>query len=241
MTEIPAYNLEAQPTTFDFATWACIARSNGFTKAAIKGTKFKYKKDYSDDTARRRLKNVVLPLAELAGLEIVEDGNTPLTHLMSGVQQCYRAFSRIWKYPYEKKHDHLTVTIRESWRNTHRNSNRKEWDKFISWAENNGEKVVVLEDREENPLSVKDRWDLYQCKMNLGVSNGPMILTVLSDAPHVILGYGNGDTDIYVLGVWHWLWKNAQYPWANRNQRIIWKPDTFETIQKSYIAASGAH
>ena len=160
---------------------------------------------------------------------------------MQVLHQCYRDFSGIWKFPYEKKHDHITVTIRESWRNKHRNSNRAVWDKFISWAENSGQKVVVLEDREEDPLPVKERWDLYQCRMNLGVSNGPMALNILSDAPYVILGYGNGSTDIYVLGVWHWMWRNSQYPWANKNQKIVWKPDDFATIQKTYIAASGAH
>lgn len=160
---------------------------------------------------------------------------------MSAAQMAYRQRSRIWKFPYKRKHDHITVTIRESWRNTHRNSDRKEWDKFISWAENAGQKVVVLEDREEDPISVKDRWDLYQCKMNLGVSNGPMTLCVLSDAPYLIFGYGAGTTDIYVLGIHHWMWLNYQHPWANRNQRLVWKKDKFETIQKLYVATSGAH
>lgn len=160
---------------------------------------------------------------------------------MRGVQECYRQFSRIWKFPYEKKHDHITVTIRDSWRNTHRNSNRKEWDKFISWAENAGEKVVVLEDREENPYTIKDRWDLYQCKMNLGVSNGPMVMCVLSDAPHVIFNYGADHQDVYVLSIHHWLWRNAQYPWANKKQKLVWKKDRFEDIVKVYTAASGAH
>ena len=191
------------------------------------------------------MKNIVYPVAELADLKIVEvpkpEDTCYFMHLMSGVQQCYRQFSQIWKFPYEKKYDHITVTIRESWRNTYRNSNRKEWDKFISWAENSGEKVVVLEDREENPYTVKERWDLYQCKMNLGVTNGPLVLTVLSNAPHVILGYGNGEHEIYIMSVWHWVWRNSQYPWANKNQRIVWKPDKFETIQRSYIAASGEH
>ena len=215
----------------------------GRTKYSIKGSKFKWKKDYSEETAQRRLKNIVHQVADLAGLELVENkpDDVGATHLMSGVIQCYRQFSHIWKFPYEKKHDHITVTIRDSWRNAHRNSNRKEWDKFISWAENAGEKVVVLEDREKDPISVKDRWDLYQCKMNLGVSNGPMSMLCLSDAPYVICGYGNGNTDVYILGVWHWMWKNYQHPWANRNQRLVWKPDDFKTIQKTYVAASGAH
>lgn len=157
------------------------------------------------------------------------------------MQMLYRDNSRIWKFPYKKKYEHITVTIRESWRNRPRNSSRKEWDKFISWAENRGEKVVVLEDREENPYTVRERWDLYQCKMNLAVSNGPALLLHLSDAPYVVLGYANGEHDTYVLGIWHWMWKGYQHPWANRNQKLVWKPDTFENIQKAYIAASGAH
>lgn len=241
---IPAYDLERQPTTFDFATWACIVRSNGYDEACIVGNKFKYKKDYSEETAKRRLNNIVYPLADLAGLKLVEKGDKKQAysvHLMSGVQMCWRQFSQIYKFPYEKKHEHITVTLRDSWRNRHRNSNRSEWDKFISWAENNGETVKVLEDLEEDPISVKDRWDLYQCKMNLFVSNGPATLPILSDAPYLVFGYGNGHQDVYLLGIHHWMWKNYQHPWANKNQRLVWKPDTFETIKKSYIAASGVH
>ena len=244
MNEVVCYDLEKQPTTFDFATWACVIKSNNVDEVAIVGDHFKWKKDYSEEVARRRLKNIVYPIAELAGMTVVDPGERPRVyapHLMSAVQKCYRDLSKIWKFPYEKRHDHITVTIRDSWRTKHRNSNRKEWDKFISWAENNGEKVVVLEDREENPYTVQERWDLYQCKMNLGVSNGPISMLCLSDAPYVVMGYGNGAHDVYLLGVHHWMWKNYQHPWANRNQKLVWRPDTFTAIQRAYIAASGAH
>jgi hypothetical protein len=162
---------------------------------------------------------------------------------MKAVHEVYRAFSRIWKFPYKKKHDHITVTIRDSWRNKHRNSNRAEWDKFISWAENRGEKVVVLEDREEDPISVKDRWELYQCKMNLFVPSGPAALPILSDAPYIIVGYPGNTHDVYLQTVHHWLWRNMQFPWANRNQKLVWKPDKFENIARVYerIATSGVH
>jgi len=211
----------------------------GHKQAAIFGDKFKWKRDYTDETAKRRLQNIVYPIAELAGLEIAPpDGKKKLLcpHTLHAVQMIYRQHSRIWKFPYEKKHDHITITIRESWRNKHRNSNRAEWEKFKVWAEERGEKVVVLEDQEENPISIKDRWDLYQCKMNLMVNNGPALMLILSDAPYIIMGYPGNAHDVYLLSVHHWLWRNAQYPWANKNQRLVWKKDTFEAISRCYLA-----
>jgi hypothetical protein len=238
--------LEKQPTTFDFANWVCVVKSNGVNEAGIEGKKFKWKKDYSEETAERRLENIVYPIAELADLKVVDPAGRATvncTHVLKGVQLCYREFSRIWKFPYQKKHDHITVTIRDSWRNKHRNSTRDEWDKFISWAENRGEKVVVLEDREESPIPVKERWDLYQCKMNLFVPSGPAALPILSDAPYIIVGYPGNSHDVYLQTVHHWLWRNMQFPWANKNQKLVWKPDRFENIAGAFerIAASGVH
>lgn len=237
MIDTPWYDLERQPTTFDFANWVCIVKSNNFHEAIIEGKKFKWKKDYSEETAQQRLEKIVYPIADLAGLKLVSpEGRNPFccVHVLAGVNQVYRQFSKIWKFPYEKKYDHITVTIRDSWRNKHRNSNRAEWDKFISWAENRGEKVVVLEDREKDPISVKDRWDLYQCRMNLFVPSGPAALCILSNAPYMIVGYPGNSHDVYLQTIHHWLWRNAQFPWANQNQKLVWKPDTFETIQKVY-------
>jgi hypothetical protein len=137
----------------------------GHKQAAIIGTKFKWKKDYTEETAKRRLQNIVHPIAELAGLEIVPaDGKKKVLcpHTLHAVQLIYRQQSKIWKFPYEKKHDHITITIRDSWRNKHRNSNRPAWEEFKGWAEERGEKVVVLEDQEENPISINDRWDTQE-------------------------------------------------------------------------------
>jgi hypothetical protein len=237
------YSIEAQPTTWDVATWLVAAQTNGFTEVAFVGEKFKKKNNYPDEVARFRLENLVKPLIGLSDMKLVEEpakDQIYMTHFMKAVFQAYRDHSRIWKFKYEKKHEHVTVTVRESFRNKSRDGNRPEWDRFIGWMENNGQKVVVIEDAEKNFISVKDRWDLYQCKMNFFTGGGPSTLCMFSDAPYVTFFKGLTAHDYYLNCIHHWLWTGAQFPWATKQQRIVWKEDKFDLMVKAF-AASGVH
>jgi hypothetical protein len=240
---LASYHLEVQPTTFDFATWLVTAQTRGVTEISLVGDKFKKKRNYPDEVARARLENIVKPLVELSGLKTVQGEGPYYTHFMRGVFAAYREHSRIWKFPYEQKHDHITVTLRSSFRNKARDSNRAEWDKFITWAENKGEKVVVIEDAEKGGISIKDRWDAYQCRLNLFTGGGPSVLCMFSDAPYVTFFKGLMDHDYYLNCVHHWLWTGTQFPWAGPKQAIAWKEDRFDDIVRYYerFATSGAH
>lgn len=237
------YALEAQPTTWDFATWLVIVQTHGYDEVAIIGDHFKKKRNYPEEVARARLENLVKPLVGITDMKLVnEPAKDPIyfTHFMRGVVQAYRDHSRIWKFHYQKKHDHVTVTIRNSFRNKFRDGNRTEWDKFISWLENNGQKVVVIEDAEQKFISVKDRWDLYQSKMNFFTGGGPAVLCMFSEAPYTTFFKGLEPHDYYLNCVHHWLWTGAQFPWATKHQKIVWKEDRFDSMVKAF-AASGVH
>lgn len=244
---IAHYHLEAQPTTFDFAVWLSTVKTWGAEKVSFIGKKFKPKQNYPYHVAWTRFENLVKPLCELADIPVVKEADKEpvyFTHFMKGAHMAWRENSKIWKYPYEKKHDHITVTLRDSFRNKYRDANRPEWDKFISWAENRGEKVVLIEDAEQNGISIRDRWDAYQCKLNFFTGGGPAALCWMSDAPYVSFFKSLVEHDYYLLSVHHWMYTNSQLPWAKQNQKIIWNTqDKFENIVKQYerFATSGAH
>jgi hypothetical protein len=242
---LASYHLEIQPTTFDVASWLVTVKTWGATEASILGKKFKHKNGYPDEVARSRLEHIVRPLFALAELPIVEkpEPGPYFTHFMKGVHMAWRENSKIWKYPYKKKHDHVSVTLRNSFRNKSRDSNRPEWEKVISWLENNGEKVVVLEDREKDPISIQDRWDAYQCKFNLFTGGGPSYLCFFSDAPYISFFKGLTEHDYYLLMIHHWHYTNMKFPWAKKNQRVVWGEDKFENIVRNFerVATSGGH
>jgi len=233
---VACYYLDLQPTTFDFATWLCLIKTLGYSRVAFKGDSFKKKVNYPDDRALARLENILKPLCEFVGVEVVECESEPeiISHVFSAVVGLYKEFGWFWKYPYERKHEHICVTIRNSWRNRYRNSRREEWDRFISYLENRGERVVVLEDRENDPIPIRERWDMNCCKMNFGVNNGPNVLCMLSDAPYMFFGYPGSFHDAILLLKYHNIPLGSQLPWAKRNQRIVWKPDEFENLVKVY-------
>ena len=146
-----------------------------------------------------------------------------------------RRYVTLWNHrPY------VTLTLREQ--NTHpeRNSNRQEWAK-LAWYLRDGFEVVWLDDTNNAlcypsgnfaQLDVDLRLALYEgALMNFMGNNGPGILLQFSDAPY----------RIFVDQAWPEHWKKYfhlnvgdQLPWANDNQRWVYKPDTFENMKGEF-------
>lgn len=233
-SKLASYHLEVQPTTFDFANWLCVAKTLDYKKMSFVGKKFKPKKNYPDEIARARLENLIKPLAKLANIEIVDGSGDFINHFQKSVHMVFREVGHIWKFPYQKRYNHMTITLRESFRNKYRDSDRTEWEKFANWAENNGEKIVFIEDNEDNHISVEERWDKYQCKFNWFTGGGPSTLCQLSDAPYVMFERNLNQQDYYLLWIHHWTYTNSQLPWSKPNQRIIWGNEKFDKIVRAY-------
>ena len=211
---LATYDLEKQPTTFDFVTWLSIAMGNGATEVSfINRDKIQVKK-YPKDVAEKRFKDILLPVCEIAGVPVVEGIGKSFPYFWS---DCPR---KPWKFKYQKKYDHRTVTIRDSFRNPHRNSNREAWECF---AKDIG--AVVIDDCDLKPIPLKERWDLYQCRMNLFVDNGPANLCYFSDAPYISMKF-QPTPHLEKIG----FPKGAQIPWANKNQKLVWEDDTYENL-----------
>jgi len=238
--EIATYNLEHQPTTFDFAIWLALVKSVGFRAVSFHGKSYKAKKDYPAETAQRRFEHILRPLCALADIPIVDglgvfhQRGLVINHMMAGLREYYEKRGRVWKFPYSRRHDHICVTIRDSWRNRHRNSNRPAWDRFITWLQNHGERVVVLEDREADPIPIEQRWDANCCRLNLCTNGGPGALLICSDAPFLSFRWPGDDQDRYLQTQWHEMDQGGQIAWNGPHQRLVWAPDDFEVLLREY-------
>lgn len=148
----------------------------------------------------------------------------------------------------------VTITLREADHFSHRNSNVTEWLKFAEWLEKRGEKVLFIRDTSKAaepitgynicPPASKNlfvRTALYSvAKANLFVSNGPAMLAVFGDRPWLFVNELRID-DRYMPNTpdgWHYFTgipNGGQWPWARPDQRVIYKPDTFENIRDAWL------
>ena len=248
---LAVYDLTRLPTTYDFAAWCVNARTRGATRVhfIIDGDIAHWK--YPKEVAWARFGTILVPLCKLAGLEFsvgrrMQGLEVPYTH--GSVEQTYRELGRLEKLKSALKatsQGHVTITLRESFRNKYRNSNREAWEEFAKYLEGRGEKVVIFPECEHAPLNVLHRMALYAgAKMNLGVANGPMALCIFSEAPYITLNQlpeppaelREGVIDVRRLAEKVGFPEGSQYSFRNDRQILIYKPDTYENIVEAYEA-----
>lgn len=241
------YDLTTYPTTYDFAAWAVMARTAGVDHVhfCIDGPIAHHK--YSEDIAWKRFATILLPICKLARLSYSvgarKDG-PQFSYHGGHVSQMYRQLGRIEKLKPTvmiPRPGYVTITLRESFRNKHRNSNKEAWAAFAKYLEANGKEVVILPECEDAPINLEHRMAWYcGAEMNLGVAQGPMALCVFSDAPYITLNQNPKDTsggaqyDIDRLLEKTGFPPGSQYSFRTPRQRLIWKPDTFENIVAAY-------
>lgn len=244
--KIALYDLSVMPTTYDFAVFACSAKTLGYEEIRFVVGKPLASWKYPQELGWRRWANILVPMCRLADLPFSVGGELPgdkLYYHTGYIQEIYKRTGKITKLrsilPFGKK-DYVTVTLRESFRNTWRNSS-KDWEKIIQWLEKKGKTVAVLEECEDRPIPLEQRMALYcNAQMNLSVGNGPMVLCWLSEAPYLSfqLPKPQGFEKEYEQLVKQW--ENMKFPigsqleFRNKNQEIIWGPDDFSTVTKAY-------
>ncbi len=144
----------------------------------------------------------------------------------------------------------ITITLREAGHWPNRNSQIKDWLKFAKDLEDQGEDVIFIRDtlkaNEALPgfcsapicaFNVDLRMALYeQAKVNFGVSNGPMGLTLFSEVPYLYFVNQQPEDKGYIghKGEW-WFQSNGiapgeQWPWARSDQYMIWKRDNYKDL-----------
>ena len=216
------------------------------------------------DYRRQMLEHVVKPALQLIGAvedERACRGYTTDNYVVGPIVEAAR---RGEKVPILQVWNHLipvglcgavTITLRESDLWPHRNSNLKHWLRFADWLKRQGEKVVFVRDTAKVMQAMPDGWKdypaasidlharmaLYQnARANLFVSNGPALLGLFSDRPWLQFIQLQPDGHAYQADTpafWakHMLiGEGDQFPWSQPNQRMIWKPDTFDNMVEAW-------
>jgi hypothetical protein len=231
------------PTTYDFAVFAVLAKTLNYAEIRFVVGMTDWK--YPADIGWKRWANICIPICKLAGLPFSVGGpleGDVLGYGTGAIETLYQKTKRIKKlqptftYP---KSGYVTITMRESFRNKWRDSNREEWAKVGEWLARRGEEVVVLEECERQPLCVEERMAIYaNAKMNLAVGNGPMVLCWLSEAPYLSFQLPKGPEKEYGQLVEQWTRLGfpvgSQLSFKNEKQEIVWGPDDFETVTTHY-------
>ena len=104
----------------------------------------------------------------------------------------------------------------------------------MSWLENQHERVVVLEDRELDPISIEERWEANCCTLNMCTNGGPGTLLMCSGAPYLNFGFPGSEEDRFLQTQWHELHQGEQVAWSEPYQRIVWEPDDFDVLVREY-------
>jgi hypothetical protein len=241
------YDLTTYPTTFDFAAWAVIARSAGCDHVHFIIDGEIAAKKYHKDVAWKRFGNILIPICRLAGLEYSvgskQDG-AQFGYHYGQVEATFKRLGEIAKLKsvinVEDK-GYVTITFRDSFRNTYRNSNHEAWDKVIKYFEQRGKNVAVFPECEHTPLDLLYRMSVYAgADMNLGASGGPMSLCHFSDAPYLtfnIIPTKKPTEKTYDMR--SHLAKGgfpdgSQFSFRTSRQKLIWSPDHYPIIIKAY-------
>lgn len=240
------YDLSKMPTTYDFAVWAVLARSYGCEHVHFVADQGMAAHKYPATLGWRRFGNILVPMCEIAGMTYSVGGmvdGVGFTYHYGHINNYFKETGRIEKLKatYEiKDRDYVTITLRESFRNTWRNCNRAAWDEFKNFLESQGKRVVVLPECELSPLDVQYRMALYQnADMNYGVSTGPMVLCHLSDAPYMTInmcppnntGKGYHADKLLEKGGFP---VGTQFEFRNDRQLLVYERDDYENIVKAH-------
>ncbi len=244
MARTVLYDLSVMPTTFDFACTAVMAKTLGYEEIRFVVDRPMTAWKYPAKMGWRRWANIVVPICELADLSFSVGSKVEgdvLGYTTGNVEALFKLKGRIAKLHSVMPFDHsgyVTITMRQSFRNSWRNSS-PDWIKVADWLKEKGEEVFIFEECEDEPIAVERRMAVYcNAKMNLAVGNGPMVLCWLSEAPYLTFQLPKGPEKEYQLLVEQW--KRMGFPigsqlsFKNAQQEIVWGPDDFETVTSCY-------
>lgn len=240
------YDLSKMPTTYDFAVWAALARSHGCEHVRFVADRGMAETKYSATIGWKRFGNILVPLCAIAGMTYSVGGMVDgfgFTYHYGHINNHFKQHGTVAKlkatYDLQDR-DYVTITLRESFRNTWRNCNVAAWTEFKKFLEAQGKRVIVLPECELQPLDVEWRMALYQnADMNYGVSTGPMALCHLSDAPYMTInmcppnntGKGYNLETLMAKGGFP---IGTQFEFKNDRQLLVYESDDYENIVKAH-------
>src|SRR5215813_14447557 len=233
---IALYDLSVQPSTYDFFNWLAHVKLLGATRVHFKTEPMRATK-WNREEAFRRFENYIRPGPELAFLphRIAYDGerigSIQLHDLTADLDRLQRPLSRL-KTVWPPRAVKYTVTIRETFHNPHKNSDRDLW---LAFAERIG--AHVIEDTSRKPISLYERVALCAgAKMNFGVTNGPMGLLYYTEYPFV--NFADPVATRKSFGG-HKISPGDQVPWFLPTQRFVWEKPTMDNLMREFDASCG--
>jgi len=185
---IALYDMTWRSTTWDFFNWLAHVKLLGATEITFRIEPMSPAK-YSAAEGRRRFENFIRFAPPLFSLSwrIANDGDGTvgsqrLDVLLADAARLKRDIPRMQLMLQPSKQHRFTVTMRETFRNMHKNSDRELWLRFAERIS-----ARVIEDHDREPIALYKRLNLYAgAKMNFGVVNGPLAALYYSRWPFAI-------------------------------------------------------
>lgn len=248
--------LKHNPASWDFMVSAMIGINAGEKTVNFVLTEPLHSLKWNQEITWRRVRRLLIPVAELLGLSwaIVRtppqtDLGTPSWHYgeLNKIAADNPKVFRLINPAIPRERDYMTITLRNSQLSMPgRNSDLVAWHEFAEFLRlEEGETVKVIEDDEENPLSPKERLKLYAgSKMNWSIATGPMALCHFSTCiPYTTFITSNDSEGSQRQRAYHekkGFW-GKQLVFARQDQRLIWKNDTFDNLKAEYTAWKETH
>jgi hypothetical protein len=228
------WDLKTQPPTYDFAVFLIVCATLGAKHVHFRDEGEIQTKKFGAEIGWNRFKNIILPLCDIARFTYSRgpggEGMVPGRHYGT-VEALYQRLGRVFKFPLiDGPRGYSTVTLRHSFRNEDRNSGPA-WKPFIEELSKRTT-VIVLPECELDPIPMETRMRLYSnADMNYGVSNGPLALCHLSDAPYrtfkmiVHDGWRKHMADTGFP-------EGSQFSFRNDRQLLIYEDDTLDVLMR---------
>lgn len=144
----------------------------------------------------------------------------------------------------------VTLTVRNQTTDETRNSNVQVWERLANMIDRmDGYRSFLLRDSNDalcETLSCGAEVDpdlrlaLYEsAAMNLVGNNGPQELLKFSEAPFIAFAQGLGGWQDHFRKYFA-MEPGEQLPWARKDQRLVYEPDTFEVMKREFEAWASA-
>jgi hypothetical protein len=223
-----------RPTTYDFFNWLVHVKLLGATEITFRVEPMRQSK-WPIAESLKRFRNYIFPGPALAGLpaRVANEGDgkigsIQLHVLLDDLKKLGKELPRLKSVlPPDGFSARYTVTIRETFHNPHKNSDRDMWLKF---ADEIG--AVVIEDTAREPMELFTRVGLYAgARMNFGVVNGPLALLYYTPYPFAISCDPVATAKSFGG---HNIKPGDQVPWFLPNQKLIWEKPNLEGLLREF-------
>jgi len=224
--------LITRPSTYDFFNWLVHVKLLGATEITFRVEPMRQSK-WPIAESLKRFRNYIWPGVALADLpcRVANEGDYKIgsvqLHLLTeDLVKTGKELPRL-RSVLPPGHADYTVTIRETFHNPHKNSDREMWLEFAAKIG-----ATVIEDTTREAIGLHERVALYAgARMNFGVVNGPLAMLYYTAYPFAI----SCDPELTRKSFsGHAIEPGDQVPWFLPQQKLIWEKPTLEGMLREF-------